>query len=204
MDEVLKLVNRLQSACTLLGDTAGQKDSDLPGLWEMLPSIVVIGGQVIGPLGCYITGTISRVICLIQRPSAITTIDITPLLVLFSEPVLAYAAGSGKTSLFPLHVAQKLTLHLYMQSSGKSSVLEAVVGKDFLPRGTGIVTRRPLVLQLVHLEGEDEREYGVFLHRGQEKIYDFSKCTIYFLVLASFSEHVSSSQKQLHLAEPHS
>lgn len=46
MDEVLKLVNRLQSACTLLGDTAGQKDSDLPGLWEMLPSIVVIGGQV--------------------------------------------------------------------------------------------------------------------------------------------------------------
>jgi hypothetical protein len=49
MDEVLKLVNRLQSACTLLGDTAGQKDSDLPGLWEMLPSIVVIGGQVIAP-----------------------------------------------------------------------------------------------------------------------------------------------------------
>lgn len=46
MDEVLKLVNRLQSACTLLGDTAGQSDKDLPGLWEMLPSIVVIGGQV--------------------------------------------------------------------------------------------------------------------------------------------------------------
>lgn len=46
MDEVLKLVNRLQSACTLLGDTAGQTDKDLPGLWEMLPSIVVIGGQV--------------------------------------------------------------------------------------------------------------------------------------------------------------
>lgn len=50
MDEVLKLVNRLQSACTLLGDTAGQKDADLPGLWEMLPSIVVIGGQVIKQL----------------------------------------------------------------------------------------------------------------------------------------------------------
>lgn len=46
MDEVLKLVNRLQGACTLLGDTAGQEGSDLPGLWEMLPSIVVIGGQV--------------------------------------------------------------------------------------------------------------------------------------------------------------
>ena len=34
------------------------------------------------------------------------------------------------------------------QSSGKSSVLENIVGKEFLPRGTGIVTRRPLVLQL--------------------------------------------------------
>ena len=30
------------------------------------------------------------------------------------------------------------------QSSGKSSVLETIVGLDFLPRGNGIVTRRPL------------------------------------------------------------
>uniref|UniRef100_A0A8D3CLL6 Dynamin-1-like protein n=1 Tax=Scophthalmus maximus TaxID=52904 RepID=A0A8D3CLL6_SCOMX len=35
------------------------------------------------------------------------------------------------------------------QSSGKSSVLESLVGRDLLPRGTGIVTRRPLILQLV-------------------------------------------------------
>ena len=34
------------------------------------------------------------------------------------------------------------------QSSGKSSVLEAIVGRSFLPRGAGIVTRRPLVLTL--------------------------------------------------------
>lgn len=39
------------------------------------------------------------------------------------------------------------------QSSGKSSVLENIVGRDFLPRGTGIVTRRPLLLQLVHDDG---------------------------------------------------
>lgn len=38
------------------------------------------------------------------------------------------------------------------QSCGKSSVLENIVGKDFLPRGTGIVTRRPLVLQLINVE----------------------------------------------------
>jgi dynamin 1-like protein len=41
------------------------------------------------------------------------------------------------------------------QSAGKSSVLENIVGKDFLPRGTGIVTRRPLVLQLIHLTKYD-------------------------------------------------
>lgn len=39
------------------------------------------------------------------------------------------------------------------QSSGKSSVLENIVGRDFLPRGTGIVTRRPLVLQLYNTGG---------------------------------------------------
>uniref|UniRef100_A0A8C2WKR2 Dynamin-1-like protein n=1 Tax=Cyclopterus lumpus TaxID=8103 RepID=A0A8C2WKR2_CYCLU len=41
------------------------------------------------------------------------------------------------------------------QSSGKSSVLESLVGRDILPRGTGIVTRRPLILQLVHIDSED-------------------------------------------------
>ncbi|XP_051978808.1 dynamin-1-like protein isoform X3 [Xyrauchen texanus] len=46
------------------------------------------------------------------------------------------------------------------QSSGKSSVLESLVGKDLLPRGTGIVTRRPLILQLVHVDPEDSRKTG--------------------------------------------
>lgn len=43
------------------------------------------------------------------------------------------------------------------QSSGKSSVLESLVGRDFLPRGSGIVTRRPLVLQLVNIPPLEER-----------------------------------------------
>lgn len=38
------------------------------------------------------------------------------------------------------------------QSCGKLLVLENIVGRDFLPRGTGIVTRRPLVLQLIHVD----------------------------------------------------
>jgi dynamin 1-like protein len=51
------------------------------------------------------------------------------------------------------------------QSSGKTSVLESFVGRDFLPRGTGIVTRRPLILQLRHLENPDSEDRAVFLHR---------------------------------------
>ncbi|KAI1435026.1 Dynamin central region-domain-containing protein [Xylaria sp. CBS 124048] len=43
------------------------------------------------------------------------------------------------------------------QSAGKSSVLENIVGRDFLPRGSGIVTRRPLILQLINVE-EDSTE----------------------------------------------
>ena len=56
------------------------------------------------------------------------------------------------------------------QSAGKSSVLESIVGRDFLPRGTGIVTRCPLILNLRRIE-EKEREakppadeYGMFSH----------------------------------------
>ena len=58
------------------------------------------------------------------------------------------------------------------QSSGKSSVLESIVGRDFLPRGAGIVTRRPLVLQLVHVDANDE-QYGEFLHQPGKKYTSF-------------------------------
>lgn len=44
------------------------------------------------------------------------------------------------------------------QSAGKSSVIEAIVGRDFLPRGTGIVTRCPLVLQLNQIEDKGNRD----------------------------------------------
>ena len=62
------------------------------------------------------------------------------------------------------------------QSSGKSSVLEAFVGRDFLPRGSGIVTRRPLVLQLVHTaSADDAEEWGEFLHRPGVRFTDFGE-----------------------------
>ena len=47
MDNVVSLVSRLQAACTVLGDHMGDGGPrSLPSLWERLPSIVVIGGQV--------------------------------------------------------------------------------------------------------------------------------------------------------------
>ncbi|CAO3563132.1 unnamed protein product [Mortierella alpina] len=80
------------------------------------------------------------------------------------------------------------------QSSGKSSVLENIVGRDFLPRGSGIVTRRPLVLQLINRpvpnpatkdgeskddkDAEDDKkepeEWGEFLHQPGVKYTDFN------------------------------
>ncbi|XP_030334214.1 dynamin-1-like protein isoform X4 [Strigops habroptila] len=73
------------------------------------------------------------------------------------------------------------------QSSGKSSVLESLVGRDLLPRGTGVVTRRPLILQLVHVSPEDGRktagdeneidaaEWGKFLHTKNKIYTDFDE-----------------------------
>ncbi|XP_038589202.1 dynamin-1a isoform X3 [Micropterus salmoides] len=57
------------------------------------------------------------------------------------------------------------------QSAGKSSVLENFVGKDFLPRGSGIVTRRPLVLQLMNCP----TEHAEFLHCKGKKFTDFDE-----------------------------
>lgn len=60
------------------------------------------------------------------------------------------------------------------QSSGKSSVLESIVGIDFLPRGTNIVTRRPTIIQLNHTHYA-EKEWAEFSHKPGEKYFDFVK-----------------------------
>lgn len=75
-------------------------------------------------------------------------------------------------------------------------MLENIVGRDFLPRGTGIVTRRPLVLQLINRPAAGSKggvqngdtptpgadgnqtnphEWGEFLHLPGEKFHDFQK-----------------------------
>ncbi|KAF2750854.1 dynamin-1 [Sporormia fimetaria CBS 119925] len=81
------------------------------------------------------------------------------------------------------------------QSSGKSSVLENIVGRDFLPRGSGIVTRRPLILQLINLPSDrddqpddhevhvphtpasvaGQQEWAEFHHIPGRRFYDFAE-----------------------------
>ncbi|KAL2336209.1 hypothetical protein Fmac_010655 [Flemingia macrophylla] len=80
MENLIQLVNKIQRACTALGDHG--EESALPTLWDALPSIAVVGGQ----------------------------------------------------------------------SSGKSSVLESIVGKDFLPRGSAAVRQE--------IADETDRETG--------------------------------------------
>ena len=60
------------------------------------------------------------------------------------------------------------------QSSGKSSVLEAIVGHEFLPKGSNMVTRRPIELTLINTPGTAV-EYGEFTSLGLGKMTDFSQ-----------------------------
>uniref|UniRef100_A0A671NTD2 dynamin GTPase n=1 Tax=Sinocyclocheilus anshuiensis TaxID=1608454 RepID=A0A671NTD2_9TELE len=74
------------------------------------------------------------------------------------------------------------------QSAGKSSVLENFVGRDFLPRGSGIVTRRPLILQLVN----NKAEYAEFLHCKSRKFVDFDEVR---LEIEAETDRITGSNK---------
>lgn len=73
------------------------------------------------------------------------------------------------------------------QSSGKSSVLEAIVGHEFLPKGSNMITRRPIELTLVNTP-ETQTDYGEFPALGLGKMTDFS--------------HIQKTLTDLNLAVP--
>ncbi|EEA08514.1 dynamin family protein [Cryptosporidium muris RN66] len=58
------------------------------------------------------------------------------------------------------------------QSVGKSSLLEFIIGRRFLPRGRGIVTRRPLILQLQQIK-DNQDDYAEFGHKKGKIFTDF-------------------------------
>ena len=59
------------------------------------------------------------------------------------------------------------------QSSGKSSVLESIIGLDFLPRGNGVVTRRPLELRLFNIKSNES--WAKFEERNNKIYKDFTE-----------------------------
>uniref|UniRef100_A0A914QMM5 Dynamin-type G domain-containing protein n=1 Tax=Panagrolaimus davidi TaxID=227884 RepID=A0A914QMM5_9BILA len=67
------------------------------------------------------------------------------------------------------------------QSAGKSSVIEGIVGRDFLPHGSGIVTRRPLLIHLTHTPKDIEERRGfendlaMFEHLPNKGFTDFDQ-----------------------------
>ena len=88
---------------------------------------------------------------------------------------VADSDASGKASKLPsLWETLPQIVVVGGQSSGKSSVLEAIVGRDFLPRGAGICTRRPLVLQL-HGAPASEVASARFLHKPKTVFSDFNE-----------------------------
>ncbi|KAI8810431.1 P-loop containing nucleoside triphosphate hydrolase protein [Cladochytrium replicatum] len=90
------------------------------------------------------------------------------------------------------------------QSSGKSSVLEAIVGHEFLPKGTNMVTRRPIELTLINTPNSRE-EYGEFPQLGLGKVHDYKQIqkTLTDLNLAvSDAECVSAQPIELKLYSP--
>lgn len=90
------------------------------------------------------------------------------------------------------------------QSSGKSSVLEAIVGHEFLPKGHNMVTRRPIELTLVNTP-DAHSEYAEFPALGLGKVTDFSHIqkTLTDLNLAvPASDCVSDDPIQLRIYSP--
>ncbi|KAL7423766.1 mitochondrial dynamin GTPase Msp1 [Cryptotrichosporon argae] len=94
------------------------------------------------------------------------------------------------------------------QSSGKSSVLEAIVGHEFLPKGDNMVTRRPIELTLIHTPASSSApaEYGTFPnlpHLGRIASFSQIQRALTDLNLAVPAEQcVSDEPIQLHIHSP--
>jgi replication fork clamp-binding protein CrfC len=81
------------------------------------------------------------------------------------------AGGQGRGPAHQLDLPQLVVCGA--QSAGKSSVIENLVGRDFLPRGSNLVTRCPTIVQLQRLEdappaladGASPDGFATFSHR---------------------------------------
>lgn len=90
------------------------------------------------------------------------------------------------------------------QSSGKSSVLEAVVGKRFLPKGDNMVTRRPIELTLIN-DPEAAIETAEFSDLKMKELTNFddvSKILMELNLTIPSTEAVSNDPIRLTIRSP--
>ena len=126
--------------------------------------------------------------------------ELVPIVVKMQE---AFDAVSG-----PNKIELPILVTVGSQSAGKSSVLESIVGRDFLPRGSGIVTRCPLILSLRRIDepGQGPKEWGEFLHKKGQKFADFDQIReeieAQTNVLASDGKNISSQPIHLQIFSP--
>lgn len=76
------------------------------------------------------------------------------------------------------------------QSSGKSSVLESIVGQNFLPKGSDMVTRRPIELTLVNESGVENQLFDFPLNN----IYNISDFEQVKKILYDLNTSVSEAE----------
>ena len=113
-------------------------------------------------------------------------------------------------------INQLQTLHLSVdlpslvvigaQSSGKSSLINHLCGYEILPIGMDMITKQPLILQLVHLEGSidddsEDEEYAEFLHLKNS--IPIQQVQDELLAVAKAIQHISSSPIYLKLYSKH-
>ncbi|KAK1784769.1 hypothetical protein P4O66_003440 [Electrophorus voltai] len=167
MEELIPLINKLQDAFSSIGQSCNLD----------LPQIAVVGGQSAGKssvlenfvgslhyVGRMISGRSRRG----QQGSSLG----------FDEDLMCPSCGVSISARLandctrPASLAHLIHLHahlgglLHLRRQWSSSCNE-----DFLPRGSGIVTRRPLILQLIN----NKAEYAEFLHCKGKKFVDFEE-----------------------------
>lgn len=90
------------------------------------------------------------------------------------------------------------------QSSGKSSVLESIVGQEFLPKGSNMVTRRPIELTLINTP-DSAAEIAEFPALKMNNLTDFTQVQkILFDLNMAVPEHecISDDPIQITIRSP--
>ncbi|KAF7099097.1 hypothetical protein CFC21_100786 [Triticum aestivum] len=144
MENLISLVNKLQRACTALGDH--DEESALPTLWHSLPSIAVVGGQSGSSASQY------KWVYNYQMWFCVLTFELLWHTIEFGQ---IFSAGER-------------------------------CWKGFPTQGSGIVTRRTLVLQLHRID--EDREYAEFMHVPRKRFTDFGNSSILCLISKSYAD----------------